>query len=118
MSKAFSAVEITQLKPIRDKVIVSDMQFNERFSAGGIVIPNDNGKVHGIRPRWGKIYAVGPEQTDVKVGQWVLVSHGRWTRGVKIEDPTGEQTLRMIDNNDILLVSDEQVFDETFGRPL
>ena len=94
------------------------MTFNERFSAGGIYIPNDDGKVHGIRPRWGQVYAIGPDQTDVQVGQWILVSHGRWTRGVKVEDPTGEKTLRMIDNKDILLVSDEQVFDETFGRPL
>jgi co-chaperonin GroES (HSP10) len=116
--KAFNAVEISHLQPIRDKVIVSDMQFNERFSAGGIVILNDNGKIHGIRPRWGKVYAVGPEQTDVKIGQWILVSHGRWTRGVKIEDSNGEQTLRMVDNKDILLVSDEEVHDEIFGRPL
>lgn len=116
--KAFSATELSELRPIRDKVIVSDMKFNERFSAGGIFIPSDNGKIEGIRPRWGKVYAVGPEQTDVKVGQWILVSHGRWTRGVKVEDSNGEQTLRMVDNKDILLVSDEEVHDEIFGRPL
>lgn len=111
-------VEISELQPIRDRVVVSNMQFNERFSAGGLYIPTDDGHVHGIRPRWGKVYAIGPTQKDVKIGQWVLISHGRWTRGVKVQDPSSEQILRMVDNNDILLVSDEQVIDETFGRPL
>lgn len=111
-------VEILELQPIRDKVVVSDMKFNERFSESGIYIPTDDGHVQGIRPRWGKVYAIGPDQRDVQIGQWILVSHGRWTRGVKVDDSTGEQTLRMVDNKDILLVSDEQVYDETFGRPL
>jgi hypothetical protein len=59
---------------------------------------------------------VGPEQQDIQVGQWVLVSHGRWTRGVKIEDTTGEVTIRRIDPNDILLLSDTQPQgDDTIG---
>jgi hypothetical protein len=35
-----------------------------------------------------------------------MVAHGRWTRGVKIEDETREVTIRRVDPNDILLVSD------------
>lgn len=115
---SFDSAKISELHPVRDKIVVSDMQFNERFSASGIIILNDNGKIEGIRPRWGKVYAVGPDQIDVKVGQWVLISHGRWTRGIKVEDTVDEKTLRMVDNKDILLVSDERVLDETFGRPL
>jgi hypothetical protein len=37
-----------------------------------------------------------------------LVAHGRWTRGVKIEDSKKEVTIRRIDPNDILLVSDSE----------
>jgi hypothetical protein len=49
----------------------------------------------------------------VQVGQWVLVAHGRWTRGVDIVDNTGtKHTVRKIDINDILCVSDEEVHDE------
>ena len=69
----------------------------------------------GIRPRWAQVYAVGPKQTEIKVGQWILVSHGRWTRGVKIEDSAGEKTIRRVDNNDIMMVSDEQPTDDNIS---
>ena len=38
--------------------------------------------------------------------------------GIDITDPTGDHTIRMVDNKDIIAVSDEEVLDETFGRPL
>jgi co-chaperonin GroES (HSP10) len=117
---AFSAHRITrdQLKPLNDSVIVNDMTFDERFTTGGIVLLSDNGKSTGIRPRWGQVYAVGPEQTDVQVGEWVCVAHGRWTRGIDIEDESGKQTLRRIDPKDILLQSDERPNDETFSTAI
>ena len=95
MKSAFSAHKLNrqQLKPLNDVVVVSDMQFDERFTKGGIVLLNDNGKSTGIRTRWGQIYAVGPDQTEYQVGQWVCVAHGRWTRGIKIEDENGEEVL-------------------------
>ena len=96
-----------QFRPVRDHVIVTDMVFDERLTTGGIVLLNDNGKGQGIRPRWGRVYAVGPTQTTVSVGQWVLVDHGRWTRGLDIEDEDGKKTVRKVDPKDILCVSDE-----------
>ena len=109
MKHQFEAHKIKkeQFKAVKDHVIVHDMAFDVRITQGGIWIPNDNGKGHGIRPRWGKVYAVGPKQTTIKVGQWILVAHGRWTRGLEIEDENGEQTVRKIDPKDILLVSDD-----------
>lgn len=117
MKAAYSAHQINrdQLKPLNDSVIVSDMTFDERISSGGIVILNDNGKGTGIRPRWGQVYAVGPDQHDVKVGEWILVAHGRWTRGIEIEDETGKRMLRRVDPKDIMIQSDEQPQDETFS---
>ena len=100
--------ERRQFKPLTDHVIVSDMNFtNTRTLNSGVILLQDNGKASGIRPRWAQVYAVGPEQKDVKVGQWICVAHGRWTRGVEVEDETGRHTIRRIDHNDILLVSDE-----------
>lgn len=101
-------VEKNQLKALQNNVLVSDMVFDERISTGGIVLLNDNGKGNGIRPRWGRVYAVGPEQKDVAVGDWVLVAHGRWTRGLDLEDESGQLTIRKIDPKDILLVSDDE----------
>lgn len=100
--------EKRQFKPLYDYVIVADMNFTDtRTLNSGIVLLQDNGKSSGIRPRWGQVYATGPDQTEVKVGQWICVAHGRWTRGVEIEDETGKHTIRRIDHKDILLVSDE-----------
>jgi hypothetical protein len=101
-------VEKQRLKVLQNNVLVSDMVFDERISTGGIVLLNDNGKGNGIRPRWGRVYAVGPEQKDVNVGDWVLVAHGRWTRGLDLEDESGQLTIRKIDPKDILLVSDDE----------
>lgn len=108
--------KVDKLKALGDSVIVTDMEFEQRISAGGIVILNDDMKNSGIRPRWGKVYAVGPDQQDIKVGQYIMISHGRWTRGLKIEDETGEKTIRKVDLKDILLISDEPVNDHTMGN--
>ena len=107
-----------QLRPLKDSVIVSDMIFDVRISTGGIIIPNDNGKSTGIRPRWGQVYAVGPDQQDVTPGQWVCVEHGRWTRGIDIEDESGKVTLRRVDPKDIMMISDEQPNDDTFSTAI
>jgi hypothetical protein len=47
-----------------------------------------------------------------------MVAHGRWTRGVDIEDETGKHTIRRIDANDILLISDEPQTDESQSTTL
>ena len=109
--------EKKNFKPLGRHIIVSDMHFDERISNGGIIILDDNKKSHGIRPRWAQVYALGPEFTDddIKVGSWICISHGRWTRGIDIEDETGKHTLRRVDENDILLISDEPVNDLTMG---
>jgi co-chaperonin GroES (HSP10) len=100
--------EKKQFKPLNDHVIVKDMNFTGRQLSSGIIMLNDNGKAGGIRPRWAQVYAVGPDQSEIKTGQWICVAHGRWTRGVEIEDESGEHTIRRIDHKDILLVSDEE----------
>lgn len=97
-----------QIRAIRNHIIVSDMAFDARLSHGGIWLANDNGTGDGIRPRWGRVYAVGHEQKEIQLGQWVLVAHGRWTRGIEIEDENGKRTIRKIDPKDILMVSDEE----------
>jgi co-chaperonin GroES (HSP10) len=119
MKKAFEPHKISKdkFKPIGSHVIVYDMSFDVRITNGGILLPNDDMKSAGIRPRWGKIYAVGPDQTDPELveGKWIMISHGRWTRGVNIIDEEGEKTIRRVDINDILLVSDEPMHDETMS---
>lgn len=104
---AFDPHRVQQLRALNDNVLVTDMTFESRQLSSGVILMNDNGTTAGIRPRWGQIYAVGPDQKDVTVGQWICVAHGRWTRGIEIEDQQGRKTIRKIDPKDILLVSDE-----------
>ena len=117
MKAAFAPHEITREKfhALGDSVIVEDMEFDVRITQTGLILPSDNGKSSGIRPRWGRVYAIGPDQTDVRVGEWICVAHGRWTRGVDIEDESGKRTIRKIDPKDILMSADEQPNDLTFS---
>ena len=87
------------ITPLKKRVLVSDMHFGETKSKGGIIIVDDDGTA-----------------VDVKVGEWVMVSHGRWSRAFKLNrkekgtagDIGVELEVRMIDENDILLVSQDE----------
>ena len=96
------------IKPLKKRVLVSDMHFGETKTKGGIILTDDDGSEGGIHPRWGKVYAIGDQQEDVKVGEWVMVAHGRWSRGFKVKKQDVELEVRMIDENDILLVSEDE----------
>jgi co-chaperonin GroES (HSP10) len=93
--------------PLKDNVIVSDMNFDDEVSKVGIILRSQDGKSDGIKPRWGKVWAVGPTQQDVKVGEWVLIEHGRWTRGITVEENGKEHIVRMVEVKSIMLQADE-----------
>ena len=96
------------ITPLKKRVLVSNMHFGETKTAGGIILTDDDGTESGIHPRWAKVYAVGDQQDDVRVGQWLLIAHGRWSRALKVKKDGVELEVRMIDENDILLVSDDE----------
>lgn len=102
------ANKVKKLIPLHDHVLVTDMNFGQRTLSSGIILMGDDGKTDGIRPRWCKVYAIGPEQSDVKIGQWILVEHGRWSRGIEVEINGEQFTVRRIDSNAIMLVSDQE----------
>ena len=77
-------------------------------SKGDIILVYDDGSNSGIHTRWTKVYAIGKEQDDVTIGEWVLVAHGRWSRALKVKKDGEELEVRMIDENDILLVSKDE----------
>jgi co-chaperonin GroES (HSP10) len=100
--------KIKGLTPIRDHVIVADMNFSGRQLSSGVILLGDDGTSNGIRPRWAKVFAVGPDQKQVTPGQWVLVEHGRWSRGVEVEIDNQHYTLRRVDPECMIFVSDEE----------
>ena len=109
-----TTTKFNELRAIGDHILVHGMEFRERISRGGIIIINDDMKSAGIRPRWAQVYAIGPKaKIDIEVGDYIMIAHGRWSRGQTIEDAEGEKTIRKVDLNDILLVSKEKVNDYT-----
>ena len=105
---SFEYTEIKDITALKDHVIVRDMNFAGRKLSSGILLLSDDLKTSGIRPRWAQVYRVGPEQTDVAPDQWVLIEHGRWTRGAKISIEGEEITIRRVDPENIIFVSDEE----------
>lgn len=108
-------VKHIKIRALHDDVIVTDMNFDEQKTAAGIIVRSDDGKSHGIKPRWGKVYKVGPEQKDIQEGQWVLIEHGRWTRKIKINDGDAEREIQKVEVKSILVVTDEKPNDFYIG---
>jgi co-chaperonin GroES (HSP10) len=91
------------LRPIGNRVIVTDMYFGEQKTKSGLIIRDDDGTTRGIYPRWGRVHAKGPDNTDdYNVGDWVLVEHGRWTRSFNVDEGNGEFELRMVETESII----------------
>lgn len=98
--------------PLHGNVLISNMEFGMQKSSAGILINSNDGKASGIHPRWGKVWAVGPEQTDVSVDEWILIEHGRWTRTIEFEIEDGTVVeLRMVDTKAILASADQKPAD-------
>ncbi len=101
------------IQPLHKDVLVYDMYFGEQKTSSGIILMDDDKTDRGIHPRWAKIYAVGPEnKSDLEPGYWVLIEHGRWSRGIDLSDidpniPRNETVVRRVDPKAILLYSIE-----------
>ena len=77
-------MDANSLVPIKDRILVIDLQFGEIKSKSGIILMDDNGTSAGIKPRWGKVFKVGPLQKEVIPGDYILLDHGRWTRAFDV----------------------------------
>jgi len=100
---------VDKVTPLKNKVLVVNIESGAKLSRGGIIIPDDDGKESGIRPRWAEVYAVGSDVDDIKPGEWILISHGRWSRGVDIQGPDGKITLRQVDYPEAVMLVAEKM---------
>jgi hypothetical protein len=90
-----------------EDVLVTDMHFGEQKTAGGLIIKSDDGQTRGIYPRWARVFSKGLDnKEEYAVGDWILVMHGRWTRGINIETAEGEIEIRKVELESILAYSD------------
>jgi len=105
-----------KIKPLPGNIFAV-LEQGERTTKGGIILKDDNGKLEGIRPRWGKVWQVADNITDVKVDDWILCEHGRWTMSIEIKDDAGEIfKFQKIDPDGILAVAPEKPNDSMFGE--
>jgi len=117
MTQNFNAIKTEKLRAIGNRVLVTDMHFGEQKTSSGIIIKDDDGTSRGVYPRWAKVYSKGPKNNDpYEVGQWILIEHGRWTRGMKIETDDGEIEIRMVETESILAYANEKPTDYTLGN--
>jgi hypothetical protein len=107
--------KIQDLKTIHDYIVVQEMNFDMRTLSSGIVLLKDDRSTAGIRPRWARVCLTGPEQSEIRVGQWILVEHGRWTRGVEIDGDEGKITIRRVDPDCVLAISDDEPVDDSIS---
>lgn len=106
-----------QLSPLPRDILVCDMDMGEQVTQSGIIIKSDDGKAHGVKPRWAKVYKKGSScELDVEVGQWILIEHGRWTRKIKIDDGESVKEVQKIEVASVLAVSDEKPNDVYIGQ--
>mgnify|MGYP003348152809 CR=1 FL=1 len=103
------ARKIKSIRALHNHVLVCDMNFKEKISHGGIIIPNSDGKLEGVHPRWGRVYSVGSKQQDIREGQYVLVKHGRWSRAAKLTVEDSSVDLRHVDWPDAILLVVSQI---------
>lgn len=114
---AYSAKKVKDVRALPNDVLVIDMDMGEQKSNGGIIIASDDGKAHGVKPRWAKVFRVGSNvKLDILEGQWVLIEHGRWTRKVKIDDGNGEKEFQKVETKSIIMVADEKPNDFYIGE--
>ena len=105
-----------KIKPLPGNIFAV-LEQGERTTKGGIILKDDNGKLEGIRPRWGRVWQVADNITDVKVDDWILCEHGRWTMTIEIKDDNGEVfKFQKIDPEGILAVAPEKPNDTMFGE--
>ena len=105
-----------KLNPLKGRILVSEMQFGYEITRLGLVLLSDDGKTQGIKPRWGRGWAIGEGVDEVKLGDWILIEHGRWTRKFEIEQEDGTiLNVHGVDPNAIMMISDEKPQDVMKG---
>lgn len=99
------------VKATRDKILAEmiDQPGIKTLASGLITLSDKDNAESGIRPRWFKVYSVGPGVDWIDEGAFVLVGHGRWSNAMKIDESL---KLHLLDNKDLLLVSDVDPIEE------
>ncbi len=113
-----SEVKAESFHPIKNNVFVTDLDHGPTMTAGGIIRPDDNMTDVGVRPRWARVWAIGPEVEDIQVGEWVFVQHARWTNSIDLNLAAGKVRVWKIDYPEgALLATDKDPREQRLELP-
>ena len=116
MAININTIKSNGLRAIGNRVLVTDMHFGEQTTQSGLIISSDDGTERGIYPRWSKVLHKGPENNDTyDIGHWILIEHGRWTRGMNIEVEGEQLEVRMVETESVLAYANEKPDGLTIG---
>ena len=73
------------MKMLQGNVLVTEVE-KEKTTAGGIILISKDGTESAVRPRWFQVYSVGDDIDWLTEGAYVLVDHGRWSNGMKVDN--------------------------------
>lgn|SRR5574344_2058640 len=104
------AYEYSSLDAIKDHILVIDMEGGEKVTNGIIRLDDTTFNDYNIKPRWAKVYRVGPKVDFVSEGEYVLISHGQWTKRIEITVNNEKLNVQKIKSTEILLVSSEKPY--------
>ena len=98
-----------KLRPLPGRLYCKALETGLRTSAGGIVLTDDNkatAGAGGVRPRWFQVVNVNIDTNldDIKIGDYVLVEHGRWSRRFS---GTDIDNYSIVEEKAVLLVSED-----------
>jgi len=94
------------IKAIENNVIfqfvedVTQTRFVNSAASGFIISSTDNNQT--LDPRWGKAISVGPDVTEIKNNDFILIEQGKWTTSFRI----GNDRYWKTDDSKIIGVSD------------
>lgn len=76
------------LKCLPNTLYVELLEVGERKTAGGIIIPMEDMRLNQrfIKPRWAKVYKKGENISNIEIGDWILLEHGKWSTALNIVD--------------------------------
>jgi len=67
-----------------DTLYIEKIEYGERTLKNGFIIPTETMDHFGnfVRPRWAKVLYKADNIKNVNVGDYILLSHGRWSTGI------------------------------------
>lgn len=63
---------------------VDSLEIGEKKTKFGFIIPEEKMDARGefVRPRWARVLFKADNVKNIEVGDWVLISHGRWSSSI------------------------------------